>query len=127
MTRVLVVDDEKSIRITLGLFLEDAGYDVDTAENGYEAMELHRQRAADVVVTDILMPRCDGLEHIRALRKHSPEVKVIAISAGGDIGSDLYLQLAVKFGAERVLSKPISRFKLLETLEDLLGAAGDSA
>lgn len=127
MTRVLVADDEDDIRSTLGQFLEEAGYEVALARDGNEAIKIHRQRAADVLVTDIMMPDCDGIELIRFMRGKSPEVRIIAISGGGKIDADRLLNIATMLGAERILQKPIDRNRFLETVEELLSSTGPPA
>jgi YesN/AraC family two-component response regulator len=82
-------------------------------------MDCYRQQPSDVVITDILMPVKEGLETIQALKKLDPDVKIIAMSSGGEDEFG-YLQSAVAFGARRILHKPFSRDDLLSTLADLV-------
>src|SRR5437763_15450494 len=83
MARVLVIDDHTEIRELLRLTLQAAGYDVVVAPNGREGLEIHRERPAELVITDIFMPEQEGLETIQELRRQSPRPKIIAMSGGG--------------------------------------------
>ena len=81
------------------------------------------QAAADLVITDIVMPGKEGLEVLMALRKIHPPVKIIAISGGGRGDATDYLRMATKMGAARVLSKPFSNEALLAAIDAVLGSA----
>ena len=72
-------------------------------------------------ITDIIMPKKEGLETIVDLKADFPEVKIIAISGGGRLGPETYLELAGGFGANRLLNKPFGHEELLEAVQDLLG------
>ncbi len=124
MSRILVIDDEEPVRLLLRKMLEQAGHEVDVASGGSSGIELYRQRGADIVITDILMPGMDGIETIRQLRRESPGVRILAISGGGRIGADHYLCLAGKLGALSELSKPFSRQSLIDEVDTLLASAG---
>jgi two-component system chemotaxis response regulator CheY len=81
--RIMIVDDDASIRRTLHLLLSKAGYDVIQAADGSEAVRLWRQGGGDLVITDLHMPEKDGIETIIELLSHSPGVRIIAMSGGG--------------------------------------------
>ena len=86
MNRILVVEDEKSMRDLLALMLRKEGYDVDTAESAVEArrrMEAGRDGAPDLLISDISMPGMSGLELLRFARKGAPETAVILMTAYG--------------------------------------------
>ncbi|HEY9014898.1 MAG TPA: response regulator, partial [Gemmatimonadales bacterium] len=83
MSRIMVVDDDAAIRRTLSLMLERAGFEVVLASDGAEAIRLWRERRGDLVITDLHMPRKDGIETIVELLYHSPDVRIIAMSGGG--------------------------------------------
>jgi len=83
MSRIMVVDDDAGIRRTLCLMLERAGFEVVLASDGAEALRLWRERRGDLVITDLHMPRKDGIETIVELLYHSPDVRIIAMSGGG--------------------------------------------
>jgi two-component system response regulator PilR (NtrC family) len=106
--RVLVVDDEKSMRELLAITLERQGYEVSVAEDGEAAIETVRRDGFDVVITDLRMPSADGLQVLRATKEHTPETVVIVITA---VGSTETAVEAMKLGAYDYITKP---FKLDE-------------
>ena len=106
--RVLVVDDEKSMRDLLSITLEKEGYDVLTAAGGEAAIEALRRDATDAVITDLRMPKVDGLQVLRAAKEISPDVAVIVITA---VASTETAVEAMKLGAYDYITKP---FKLDE-------------
>lgn len=83
--RILVIDDDQSIRRTLGIALGSAGYEVLEAADGTEAMRLWRKAGADLVITDLHMPDKNGLEVIMEIRAFSRSVPIIVMSDGGRI------------------------------------------
>jgi two-component system response regulator PilR (NtrC family) len=106
--RVLVVDDEKSMRDLLSITLEKEGYDVVTAAGGEAAIEALRRDATDAVITDLRMPKVDGLQVLRAAKEISPDMAVIVITA---VASTETAVEAMKLGAYDYITKP---FKLDE-------------
>jgi len=121
MALILIIDDETKIREVLRQILERAGYEVMEASDGREGINLYRERQADLIITDIVMPKKDGLETITDLRIEFPGSKIIAISGGGRLDPKPYLELAEGFGADRLLTKPFGHEELLEAVQDLLG------
>jgi CheY-like chemotaxis protein len=107
MARILLIDDYDLVRGLLREALELAGHTVIEARNGAEGVDLFRQAAADLVITDIVMPNTDGLAVVMALREHVPPVHIIAISGAGPSAED-YLDLAYRMGAVKVLLKPFT-------------------
>lgn len=109
--RILVVDDEDSVRRLLQELLKKEGYQVKTAENGLEALELVDKFHFDLIIIDIRMPVMDGLELFRILREKDPEIIVIIMTAY--TGVDTAVE-AMKMGAYNYISKPfnISEIKL---------------
>jgi CheY-like chemotaxis protein len=122
-TRVLIVDDDADMRLTLKLALELEGYGVTEAANGREAVEQQRIAPADVVLTDIFMPESDGFEAIDALRRDFPAVKVIVMSGGAQLAKRDYLPDAELMGADATLQKPFDIAELLKMLKRLDQAA----
>ena len=120
MTRLLIIDDDEEIRIMLNDFFTLAGYEVDLAADGYEGVNTFKENPADLVITDIIMPNKDGFETIIELKRDYPEIKIIAISGGGRIDTELYLKLAKKLGAEAAFAKPFSPRKLVKEVKKLL-------
>src|SRR5512132_2657632 len=106
--RILVVDDEKSMRDLLSITLEKEGYDVLTAAGGEPAIELLHRDSVDAVITDLRMPKVDGLQVLRAAKEISPDTAVIVITA---VASTETAVEAMKLGAYDYITKP---FKLDE-------------
>ncbi|MEW6347495.1 MAG: response regulator [Thermodesulfobacteriota bacterium] len=122
MARILVIEDETDIRGLYKRFLEQAGHEVMEAPDGEEGVRLYRKTAADLVITDIIMPEKEGIETIMELRKDFPEVKIIAISGGGKaMPSSTCLSLAKGLGATKTLAKPFKRQELLDAVAEVLG------
>ena len=117
MARVLVVDDEPTDRLLLKSIVEASGHEVHLAEDGEQAFKTYLRQNIELVITDLDMPRVDGLEFIEALRGLYPEARIIALS-----GKDqTVLDEAKRMGAFMALSKPIDPHELVEALETTLG------
>lgn len=114
---VLVVDDEKDIRISLTGILEDEGYQVLTAASGTDALEAVRQDLPDLVMLDIWMPGIDGLETLGRLKEMFPQITVIMISGHGTIETAVK---ATKLGAYDFIEKPLSLDKVLISVANAL-------
>jgi len=122
MSRLILVEDDPQVRGMLSETLQQEGYEVVEAANGKEAVAIYRQKPADLVITDIIMPEQDGVETIHALRREFPEVKVIAISGGSaNIRGDYLLGTANALGAVKTFNKPVDMNELLETVKEVLG------
>ena len=111
MATILVIDDEELIRTLLRSALEGAGHEVIEAPNGRVGLELYRQRPADLVITDILMPELNGLDMILELTRGFLNVKVIAIS--GVQSEENVLDVAKLLGARQTFHKPLNLQQLL--------------
>ena len=111
MERVLIVDDEELVRVTVRQILENAGYETSEASDGQQALDDYKESRPDLVITDIIMPNKEGIETIIELRAMDPEAKIIAISGGGRIGANDYLELAKRLGANKVIAKPLNSEK----------------
>ena len=120
MAMILLIEDESQTRKMLRQMLEGDGYEVIEAPEGEIGIELYKEKQADLVITDIIMPGKEGMETIRELKRDFPDVKIIAISGGGRIDPADYLHMAKKFGAMRTLKKPFKREDLLAAVRDLL-------
>jgi len=120
--RILVVDDEEQIRSMLTQMLEHEGFEVDTAENGEEGMNLITRHAYDLIITDMIMPIKDGLKLIMELVRDYPDQRILAISGGGAIKAERYLTMAGYLGDDIVtLEKPFKRETLLALVNDQIG------
>ena len=120
MPRILVVEDDDLVRSMLTQMMQEAGYEVETASDGDSCLRSFRERRADLVIMDIVMPEKDGWEAIVELGRDFPDAKVIAISGGARTGPYGYLALAQRFGAQRVFAKPVRKGELLKAVSDLL-------
>ncbi len=118
MARILIIEDEKQAREIYTTMLERAGHDVSSAADGEAGARAFRAEPADVVITDLFMPKMDGVEMIRELRKDFPEIKVLAIT--GVRGRFSRLPAAEMVGAQRTLLKPFQMQEMLQALEELL-------
>jgi CheY-like chemotaxis protein len=123
VARILVIDDNDSFRTTLRVFLEAAGHEILDARDGGEGANLVRRHYPDLLLCDIFMPRKDGLEMIRELRRDFPDLRVIVMSGGSDrVGIDL-LPVAKLMGAVRALQKPFDLGEALAAVEQVLREA----
>jgi DNA-binding NtrC family response regulator len=115
--RLLVVDDDPSTVNALEMLLQQAGYEVRTAEDGVEALQRFADSAADVVVTDVNMPKMTGIELLKELRKQDPTLPVIVCTASGDVATAID---AMRAGAESYLAKPVELDALVIAVERAL-------
>ena len=83
--RILLVDDESTIRLTLGALLERTGYDVTSAESGEQAEHLLEQERFDLLLTDLKMPGLDGMQVVAAARQCQPDVAIIVLTGHGSL------------------------------------------
>lgn len=102
------------------LILERAGYAVAEASDGVEGIRCFREKPADLIITDLIMPNKDGIGMILELKKEFSAAKIIAMSGGGLNRPEGYLRGAKKLGAAYTLSKPINRQELLRAVKDTL-------
>jgi two-component system response regulator HydG len=116
-TNVLVVDDLKSIRLTLGGILEDEGYNVVLAEDGYKAIEAAKQTPFDLVFMDIKMPGINGVQTFREVKKINPEAVVIMMTA---YSVEDLIKEALEEGAYAVVYKPFDIEKIVSIIESAL-------
>jgi two-component system response regulator (stage 0 sporulation protein F) len=121
MAKILLVDDDETFRSMLRRTLQRAGHTVVEADDGAAAIRTLDHVAADLVLTDILMPGVEGIETIRTLRRNHPHLKVIAMSGGGRMTPAGYLDPAKAFGAVGVLSKPFDNDALFAAIAAALG------
>ncbi len=120
MKHILVIDDDDMLRAMLKKLLGNAGYAVDVAADGIEAMKLQQLNPADLILTDIIMPDMEGIEVITELRKKYPATQIIAMSGGGRINADQYLTIARRLGAQKTFVKPFKSSEMLAAVSELL-------
>jgi DNA-binding response OmpR family regulator len=120
MQSILVIDDDKLMRLALARILISSGFNVVQAADGDEGLQLYRSQEFDLVITDLIMPDKEGIQIIRELRKENSKIRIIAMSAGGRGGATDYLKWARLMGAKQCLSKPIKREELLNAVTAVL-------
>ena len=116
MARILVVDDEEMDRVLERSILEEAGHELLFANDGDHALRVYREERVDLVITDLAMPKVNGLRLIKRLLEEDSAAKVIAVSGV----SPEQLPRAQDLGAAATLYKPLEREELLETVERVL-------
>jgi len=117
---ILVIDDNDQFRSMISEMLDVDGYQVLTAANGNQALELLDEARVDLVITDILMPEKGGVETIIELTRKYPALPIIAMSGGGRTGNMDFLEIARKAGVRATLNKPIELDTLLDTVAKVL-------
>jgi len=122
--RILVVDDDAGITSTFQKILQGEGYDVETATDGAEAIELARQSPFDFVLLDLVMPRMDGLTALHYLNTVAPQARVVILSA--HLGRNWEAE-ALRLGAAAVMPKPPDIAKLLRLCDELSRESPPSA
>ena len=120
MAEILIIEDQNEVRELLSTLLSRSGHRVREARDGQEGIHSFRTSRADLVITDLIMPRKEGLETIIDLRKEFPDLKIIAISGGGRAGRKDYLKTAELCGASRIFHKPFDIDELLAAVDELL-------
>ena len=116
--KILVVDDDESVRRVLIEILKAGGYETLESGDGKHAVEMLRTSEVDLVITDLVMPEQEGIETIATIRKHWPNVRIMAMS--GALYGNCYLRVAEKLGADVVLNKPIEAGRLLASVQQVL-------
>lgn len=115
MVRILLIDDERSIRNTIKEVLEFEKINVETAENGEKGLTLFKEKPFDIVLCDIKLPRMDGHEIFKTIHELNPDIPIIMISGHGNIETAVDL---IKSGAYDYLEKPIDLNRLLITIKN---------
>jgi len=110
MKNILIIDDEENICLILASIFTDAGYKVETANNGLQALEKTKHFIPEIVLLDKNMPRMDGLETLRQIKLLYPAVVAIMMTAHGDVTSAV---IAMKLGAYDYIEKPFDNEKIL--------------
>ncbi|MBI4429224.1 MAG: response regulator [Ignavibacteriales bacterium] len=118
--KILVVDDEDALRTVLSAELEGEGYQVGTAADGQEAINILGKSAFDLILLDIKMPNVDGFEVLRFVKEKHPKTKVIMLTGFADLKNAIESK---KLGAEDFVSKPYDLVDLLTTVERVLTTA----
>jgi CheY-like chemotaxis protein len=127
-TDILLVDDDVALALTLADLLRRHGYRVMLAHQGREAMKLLKRGQVSLVISDIFMPDCDGIELLNHLRGLTPSTPLVAMSGSSNTRVGGMLQVAAALGAVRTLVKPFEAAALIGLVKELIGLpAGASA
>ena len=116
MANVLIVDDEEMIRLAEGKIIEQAGHTPIFAGDGEAGLQMYKEHEIALVITDLRMPKVDGLSLIRGILAHDPEAAIIAVSSMAQ-----HLDAAEESGAVVGMVKPVGSQDLIETVEKILG------
>jgi CheY-like chemotaxis protein len=130
MSRVLVVDDDKSVASAIQALLESEGFDVVVARDGRAGLLALESGTFDLLIVDIFMPNMDGLEAIKTFKRLAPEVPIIAMSgftfAESGSGAPDFLSMATKLGAAHSLRKPFRPKELRAAVATCLNASAQA-
>jgi len=116
MMKLLIVEDEKITRLSLSNILKEEGFDVYPAEDGQEGLDTFKKVSPEIVITDLRLPKLDGIELLKTILSISPTCKVILITAYATVETAVS---SLKFGAYDYLTKPFSPDKLLSILRNI--------
>jgi DNA-binding NtrC family response regulator len=119
--KILIIDDDISLRRVLEFNLQEEGYEVVTAASGEEGVQLFSETGPTLVITDMKMPGMDGMQVLKSIKEHSPETLVIIITAFGAVESAV---AAMKAGAHDYITKPFNRDTLRLTVTKALRFSG---
>ncbi|MDH5232928.1 MAG: response regulator [Gammaproteobacteria bacterium] len=123
MAKILVVDDEISVRKMLKEILELDRHEIVEAENGEDALEKMKEHQIDLVLTDLVMPKKNGIDVIMHFKDNYPNVAIVAVSGGGGISGRFdYLPIAQLVGAKAIISKPFEPSQLRSVVSEMLAA-----
>ena len=123
--RILLVEDEPNIVISLRYLLTRAGFDVDVEENGTRALAMALVIPPDVAILDVMLPEMNGFEILNALRAdpRSADLPILMLTAKGQREDR---ERAIAGGADRFVTKPFSNAELVQTVEELAAARGSA-
>jgi two-component system, OmpR family, response regulator len=122
MTRVLVVDDDRSSAMTVSSVMASRGYTVDVAQDGISALVLLEKCRYDLGVFDFEMPGMNGVELFRGARQHQPDLVGIFVTAHADLST---VFPAIDAGIDRVFAKPVDPRELIRVAGELIGKLAD--
>lgn len=117
MSKILVVDDEKSIRITFRIFLSEEGHEVFVAEDAETALKIFNEQDLDLIITDIVLRKMSGLDFIKIVKAENPNIPIVIMTGSPEINTAMEV---MKYEASDYIIKPISKEKLLEKVKSIL-------
>lgn len=116
--KILVIDDDEFMRHLLVDTLELFGYQVSTAVDGHQALDILDEAPFDLVICDLMMPRLDGLEFLDKVKKHTPGLPVMIITGYGTTETEDEMR---RLGARAYLTKPFTIEQIKASVEQILG------
>jgi two-component system response regulator PilR (NtrC family) len=111
---ILIVDDEQMMRSLLDKILAREGYRIRTAADGLDALEILRTEQVNLIISDMKMPRMDGFELLKAVKREHPEIGVIIMTAYGDTYT---VKDALLLGADEYITKPFKSYEISLVVE----------
>lgn len=126
MATIVLAEDDEPLRAALTLCLEQAGHEVTPLADGAGALAAVEQAPPDVLITDLSMPRMDGMELLSTLRIRGSSPPIIVISGIGAVPTDALFRTARALGASATIAKPFAALDLLRAVDEVLGEEGDS-
>jgi two-component system, response regulator, stage 0 sporulation protein F len=134
MSRILLIDDDDTVRAVIQAMLRSAGHEVAAAADGLEGLDQIRRQPFDLVLCDIFMPGLDGIATLTELRRLDDNLPIVMMTAGSPRAARIgrkdntdYLALARTLGATETIEKPFRVGQLTGLLADVLGRAGSPA
>lgn len=121
MARILIVDDEESVRKPLRILLERRNYTIVEASDGVEALDCIRDQPVDLVISDVVMPRKGGIEMTMDIHNQFPTIPMVLMTGKMPTDNDSVRNLMQRFGASRMLRKPFSKADFLSAVSQALG------
>jgi CheY-like chemotaxis protein len=116
---ILIIEDDPIMLRNLAQWFQQAGCKVVAARDGVEGLAQFNEVRPDAVVTDIIMPNREGVETLMAIKAEAPDVKILAISGGGRLGSADLLAMAYSLGADAVMAKPFRSTEIISAVARL--------
>ncbi|KPA10650.1 response regulator receiver protein [Candidatus Magnetomorum sp. HK-1] len=120
MQTIIVADDDTNLRTMLRQILEIENYHVIEADNGQKVIDYVNEHPVDLVITDLIMPKKEGIETINELSKLFPDLPIFAMSGACMTDSKLYLEIAKKLGVVQTFLKPFDINEMLNAVKSVL-------
>ncbi len=120
MAKVLLIEDDKNMQDLVSHYIRSAGHSVVTASDGEVGLSTFQADTFDIVITDILLPKRDGIQLIEQMLAERPKLKIIAVSAGGMVEPEAYLDTARNLRANATITNPFDKETLIGTLNAVL-------
>ena len=122
MAHILIIEDDASVRQMVRDMLDQEGHEVTEVADGEKGLAYYKEHLPDLVITDLFMPKVDGVEVIRELQADFPQAKIIAMTARAEKEDYDFLRVTEALGARYTLKKPFSAGDLREAVETVLKA-----